>query len=165
MRMRKAGLGAAVAAWAVVLAGAAAAQHFPAGMSAHFTPANRRFDHVRRVVDIPMRDGAKFPTAIVMEKGTHDAPVPLERTRYDAAGAVRGDVPFAGMAVRASDALFLDRGDIRVYQGVRGQYGSGGDYMNERPLRGPGDPMATVSVFHDPAHASAIELPVVPAVS
>src|SRR5690242_18213638 len=138
--MRKLGWGVTIAAIAMTLAGAATAQTFPADMPKHFTPADQNFDYVRRVVEIPMRDGVKLHTVIIMKKGTTDAPILLERTPYDAEGSVKDGVPYADMAVRGSDAMFLDHGYIRVYQDVRGKYGSGGEYVNERPLRGPDNP-------------------------
>ena len=132
--------GIAAVALGASLSGPAIAQSFPADMPKHFTPADQSFDYIRRVVDIPMRDGVKLHTIIIMKKGTSAAPILLERTPYDAEGSVKGDVPQADMAVRPSDAMFLDHGYIRVYQDVRGKYGSGGEYVNERPLRGPDNP-------------------------
>src|SRR3546814_20279825 len=35
------------------------------------------------------------------------------------------------------DEVFVQGGYIRVVQDVRGKYGSGGDYVTARPLRGP----------------------------
>ena len=44
-------------------------------------------DFVRREVMIPMRDGTKLYTVIVMKKGTSGAPILLSRTPYDAHGS------------------------------------------------------------------------------
>src|SRR5690349_23843332 len=41
-------------------------------------------DFVRREVMIPMRDGTKLYTVIVMKKGTTNGPILLSRTPYDA---------------------------------------------------------------------------------
>ena len=43
----------------------------------------RNYD--RRVVMVPMRDGVKLYTVIVVPKGAHDAPILLTRTPYNAA--------------------------------------------------------------------------------
>ena len=38
------------------------------------------------------------------------------------------------------DEVFVADGYIRVFQDVRGKYGSEGDYVMTRPLRGPLNP-------------------------
>src|SRR5436190_23233223 len=43
------------------------------------------YDYVKRVVMIPMRDGVKLYTVIVVPKGARRAPMILTRTPYDAA--------------------------------------------------------------------------------
>ena len=40
-------------------------------------------------------------------------------------------------ALNAGDDVFVAGGYIRVFQDVRGKYGSEGDYLMTRPLRGP----------------------------
>ncbi|MGN6374207.1 MAG: CocE/NonD family hydrolase [Sphingomonas sp.] len=136
--MRATAVMMALLAGGMMLTSAATAQHLPSDIPATFKPVETSFDYVRRVVDIPMRDGAKLHTIILMKKGTHDAPMLLERTPYDAEGATsRGASTRGEMIVSKSDAMFLDHGYIRVWQDVRGKYGSGGVYVNERPLRGP----------------------------
>lgn len=42
------------------------------------------YGYVRRVVDIPMRDGIKLHTVIAIPKGAHDAGILMTRTPYDA---------------------------------------------------------------------------------
>ena len=42
-------------------------------------------DYEKRVVMIPMRDGVKLYTVIVLPKGARNAPILLTRTPYDAA--------------------------------------------------------------------------------
>ncbi|MGN6620033.1 MAG: CocE/NonD family hydrolase, partial [Sphingomonas sp.] len=42
------------------------------------------FDYTRKEVMIPMRDGVKLHTVILIPKGAHDLPMLLERTPYDA---------------------------------------------------------------------------------
>src|SRR5262245_18693743 len=41
-------------------------------------------DFIRRESMVPMRDGVKLYTAVVMKKGTANAPILLSRTPYDA---------------------------------------------------------------------------------
>src|SRR5579863_10435642 len=49
-----------------------------------FEPVTTGFDYVRRVVMIPMRDGVKLHTVILIPKGARNAPILLTRTPYDA---------------------------------------------------------------------------------
>lgn len=49
-----------------------------------FVPRNEDFDHVKRDVMIPMRDGVKLHTVILVPKGAKEAPILLTRTPYDA---------------------------------------------------------------------------------
>src|SRR5437870_2016633 len=49
-----------------------------------FEPTNYGFEYVRRDVMIPMRDGAKLHTVILVPKGARRAPILLTRTPYDA---------------------------------------------------------------------------------
>src|SRR6185295_8139948 len=54
---------------------------------AKFEPTNDGFDYVRREVMIPMRDGVKLHTVILVPKGAlgkKDAPILLTRTPYNA---------------------------------------------------------------------------------
>src|SRR6266566_1057822 len=56
----------------------------PSEIPAKFTPTNDRFDYVKRDVMIPMRDGVKLHTVILIPKGAKRAPILLTRTPYDA---------------------------------------------------------------------------------
>ncbi len=91
----------------------------------------RNYD--RRAVMVPMHDGVKLFTVIFVPKGAHDAPIMLTRTPYDAASHVRN--PSASPARTMIDELplgdegFVENGYIRVYQDVRGKYGSEGPYV------------------------------------
>jgi putative CocE/NonD family hydrolase len=91
----------------------------------------RNYD--RRTVMVPMRDGIKLFTVIFVPKGAHGAPIMLTRTPYDAASHVRN--PSAPPARTLIDELplgdegFVENGYIRVYQDVRGKYGSEGPYV------------------------------------
>ncbi|WP_045737872.1 CocE/NonD family hydrolase [Xanthomonas sp. MUS 060] len=95
-------------------------------------------DYIKREVMIPMRDGVKLHTVIVLPKHAHGAPILLTRTPYDASErAKRLFSPQMRELLPQSDEVFVDGGYIRVYQDVRGKYGSEGDYVMTRPLRGP----------------------------
>jgi uncharacterized protein len=97
-----------------------------------------RNDWIKRTVMIPMRDGARLYTVIVMAKGAHDAPILLTRTPYDAKRrAERFASPHIEAELAQLDEPFVTDGYIRVYQDIRGKYGSEGDYVVTRPLIGP----------------------------
>src|ERR1043166_834388 len=49
-----------------------------------FKPTDYGFDYTRRDVMIPMRDGVKLHTVILVPKGAKGAPILLTRTPYDA---------------------------------------------------------------------------------
>ena len=101
-------------------------------------------DYVKRVVMIPMRDGVKLYTVIVEPKGTHAAPILLTRTPYNAAKrATRSDSPSMAATLSQGDDVFVDGGYIRVFQDLRGKYGSEGDYTMTRPPIGPLNPSTT----------------------
>src|SRR3979490_353688 len=57
---------------------------YPSETPATLTPATEGFDHVRREVMIPMRDGVKLHTVILLPKGANRAPILLTRTPYNA---------------------------------------------------------------------------------
>ncbi len=95
-------------------------------------------DYVKREVMIPMRDGVKLHTVIVVPKGARNAPMLLTRTPYNAsARAQRNASPSIVATLALFDELFAADGYIRIYQDVRGKYGSEGEYVMTRPLRGP----------------------------
>jgi putative CocE/NonD family hydrolase len=95
-------------------------------------------DYVKRVVMVPMRDGVKLYTVIVIPKAAKNAPMILTRTPYDAAGRAARSESFTMLGELAQgDEVFVRDGYIRVFQDIRGKYGSEGDYVMTRPLRGP----------------------------
>lgn len=49
-----------------------------------FTPRTESFDYIRRTAMIPMRDGVKLYTVILIPRGAQRAPVLLTRTPYGA---------------------------------------------------------------------------------
>jgi len=106
-----------------------------------FDPVTPQADYVRREVMIPMRDGKKMFAVIVMRKGTSDAPILLSRTPYNAAKTTsRNPSQRIEEILPVSDAEFVNDGYIRVYEDVRGRNRSEGDYVMNRPLRGPLNP-------------------------
>lgn len=129
-----------LAASAFVLSGqgVAAQDSFPpSDIPAKFTPPEDARDYVKREVMIPMRDGKKLYTVIVFPKGTTNAPIVLTRTPYDAKSrANRMDSPHILSTLPLADEAFVKAGYIRVYQDIRGKYGSEGDYIVTRPVRG-----------------------------
>jgi putative CocE/NonD family hydrolase len=122
------------------------------------------FDYIKRVEMVPMRDGVKLYTVIVIPKGAAHAPIMLTRTPYNAAARAAAARPTAGTGAAApvaapaaagrlgggrppvhvdsphmldelglSDEIFVKAGYIRVYQDVRGKYGSEGAYLMTPP--------------------------------
>ena len=105
---------------------------------AQFDPPNADFDYLKRDVMIPMRDGVKLHTIIVIPKGAQRAPIILTRTPYGAAGPTeRMASPHMLGTLGDYDAVFVTRGYIVAYQDIRGKYDSEGDYVMTRELRGP----------------------------
>ena len=95
-------------------------------------------DFIRREVAVPMRDGTKLYTAIVMKKGTSKAPILLARTPYDAHGETHRVASQRVVDIlEVMDAEFIEDGYIIVYQDIRGLHRSEGAYVMNRPLAGP----------------------------
>ena len=71
---------------AQTLAQSPAAQYpnFPSETPATLDRPAAGFDYLRREVMIPMRDGVKLHTVILVPKGAKGAPILLTRTPYDA---------------------------------------------------------------------------------
>ncbi len=91
-------------------------------------------DFEKRAVMVPMRDGTKLYTVICVPKGAHGAPILLTRTPYNAAmRAARSKSGRMMEALPLSDEVFVEAGYIRVYQDVRGKYGSEGAYLMTPP--------------------------------
>jgi putative CocE/NonD family hydrolase len=95
-------------------------------------------DFVRREVMVPMRDGTKLYTVIVMKKGTAGGPILLSRTPYDAHGSTHRNASQRIVDILpAMDAEFVNDGYIRVYQDIRGMHRSAGTWVLTRPIVGP----------------------------
>ncbi|MBD8898996.1 CocE/NonD family hydrolase [Rhodanobacter sp. DHG33] len=101
------------------------------------------FDYIKRDVMIPMRDGVKLHTVIVIPKNAHDRPMLLERTPYNASGFLEGNSLHMADAVWSGDKDWANAGYILVWQDVRGKYGSEGKYIMTRPPMGPLNPTTT----------------------
>lgn len=107
---------------------------------ARFEEPTDAFDYVRRVVAIPMRDGVKLNTVIVIPKNAKRAPMLLTRTPYSAeeqtshASSSHMSAILQGFDNPAD--TIVEAGYIRVVQDVRGKYDSEGEYVMTRPLRG-----------------------------
>jgi len=106
-----------------------------------FTPPRTDYDYVKRVEMVPMRDGVKLYTVIVIPKGATHAPILLTRTPYNAAGrTTRTESPHMLDELPQGDDVFVKAGYIRVFQDVRGKYGSEGTYIMTPPPTGPLNP-------------------------
>jgi putative CocE/NonD family hydrolase len=106
---------------------------------AKFVPPTQAADFERREVMIAMRDGVKLHTVIVVPRGAKRAPIMLTRTPYNASKRSER-APSNNLTSTlgvSDDQLAADHGYIRVFQDIRGKYGSEGDYVVTRPLRGP----------------------------
>jgi len=117
---------------------------FPSETPAKVDTPAADFDYTRRVVMIPMRDGVRLHTVILIPKSASGAPILLTRTPYDADALTTHE---ASAHLEASlqgydNALetIVEGGYIRVIQDVRGKYGSEGDYVMNRPFHGPLNP-------------------------
>jgi len=105
---------------------------------ANYEQVRPEADFVKRVVMIPMRDGTKLYTVIMMKKGTANAPILLSRTPYDAKGSVTRTASQSLVDVLPiMDKEFVNDGYIRVYQDIRGIHNSEGKWVMNRPFVGP----------------------------
>jgi putative CocE/NonD family hydrolase len=103
-----------------------------------FTAPTANQDYVKREAMIPMRDGVKLHSVIVVHKGAKNAPILLTRTPYNASKrTARNNSPNMLAILPQGDEVFVSGGYIRVFQDVRGKYKSEGDYVMTRPVRGP----------------------------
>ena len=99
---------------------------------------------------IPMRDGVKLHTVILVPKGARNAPILLTRTPYNADALTTHAAARISRNLHYDNTLFggydnaadimIEGGYIRVVQDIRGKYGSEGDYVMNRPLHGPQNP-------------------------
>jgi uncharacterized protein len=124
--------------------GTALYPNYPSETPARLQPSTGSFDYQRREAMIPMRDGVRLHTVILVPKGALHAPILLTRTPYSA-DALTTHIPSAHLGPslygydNATDVI-LNGGYIRVIQDIRGKYGSEGDYVMNRPIHGPQNP-------------------------
>src|SRR5579864_1259555 len=108
----------------------------PSEMPSKLQPVTGSFDYIKRDVMIPMRDGVKLHTVIVIPKGAKNAPILLTRTPYNASAQLsHAASSHLGSILNGYDnalEVILQGGYIRVVQDVRGKYGSEGDYVMTR---------------------------------
>jgi len=117
---------------------------YPSEIPARVVEPTFGLDHERREAMIPMRDGVRLHTVILVPKGAAGAPMLLTRTPYEADKLTRRS-PSAHLGPtlfgydNVTDVI-VEGGYIRVVQDVRGKYRSEGDYVMNRPLSGPQNP-------------------------
>jgi hypothetical protein len=134
-----------VRGWSAVLAlicsvpaGAGSTPPLAPDIPAKFDIPRQQADYVKREEMIPMRDGVKLHTVIVIPKGAQRAPMILTRTPYEASKRTERTVSPSMLAtLPMGDEQFVADGYIRIFQDVRGKYGSEGEYVMTRPPRGP----------------------------
>jgi putative CocE/NonD family hydrolase len=111
---------------------------FPSETPATLQPATDGFDHVRREVMIPMRDGVKLHTVILVPRGARGAPILLTRTPYNAT-ELTSHIHSTHLGPNLSG--YDNATDVIVEGGyIRRKYDSEGDYVMNRPLHGPQNP-------------------------
>ena len=120
------------------------AQNYPSETPQKFEPTNQGFNYIKRDVMIPMRDGVKLHTVILIPIGARNAPILITRTPYDATSltshAESSDLGSILTGYDNATDVIVEGGYIRVVQDIRGKYGSQGDYVMNRPLHGPQNP-------------------------
>ncbi|NDJ14839.1 MAG: glutaryl-7-ACA acylase, partial [Acidobacteriia bacterium] len=90
-----------------------------------FVVPKAHYDYIRREIGIPMRDGVKLHTVIMMAKNTKNAPILLTRTPYNASKRTeRTQSPTLLASLPQGDEVFVEDGYIRVFQDIRGKYKS-----------------------------------------
>jgi uncharacterized protein len=134
--------GAGILGWG---APALAEDALPSEIPPSFTPHVDTFDYTKREVMIPMRDGVRLQTVIIIPRGAHSAPILLTRTPYDAGDRLGKKNSTAHLSALldsndVADDAVANGGYIRVLQDVRGKHGSEGDYVMNRPLHGSLNP-------------------------
>ncbi len=107
----------------------------------HFTPVLGSYDYDRRDVMIPMRDGVSLHAVLIVPHTVHHGPIMLDRTPYSAKEMTsRLETPHVSELTRGLYRDLVENGYILAFEDVRGKYGSGGDYVMNRPVVGPLNP-------------------------
>jgi predicted acyl esterase len=117
---------------------------YPSETPQKFVPPIYGMDHDSRDVMIPMRDGVKLHTIILVPKGVRHVGILLTRTPYEAKHlASNTHSVHLGTRLWGYDnatETIVEGGYIRVIQDIRGKYGSEGDYVMNRPVHGSLNP-------------------------
>src|SRR5689334_3883317 len=150
---RSYGLILAMVVSSLIFAARIQTQTLPSESPQQFKPTNSGLEYERRDVMIPMRDGVKLHTVIIVPKTVIEAnkndskkhaPILLTRTPYNATELTsHAASSHLGPILNGYDnalEVIIEGGYIRVVQDVRGKYGSEGDYVMNRPLHGPLNP-------------------------
>lgn len=104
----------------------------------HFEQTLPSADFIRREVMVPMRDGTKLYTVVMMKKGTTNAPILLSRSPYDAHGSTHRVASQRLVDnLDVMDTEFAEDNYIIVHQDIRGMHRSEGQYIMNRPIVGP----------------------------
>lgn len=105
---------------------------------AKLVTADQGANYDRRTVDIAMRDGVTLHTVILVPKNAKGAGILMTRTPYNAESMTRyrpsTDLASAIDGYDSAPDVVSEGGYIRVFQDVRGKYGSKGIYMMNPPL-------------------------------
>lgn len=100
--------------------------------------------YIRRELSIPMRDGARLYAVLVIPRQAGRFPILLDRTPYSADKATSGAAGQLGASpeniLSPLYAELVRAGYIVAIEDVRGKYRSEGDYVMNRPLKGPLNP-------------------------
>lgn len=107
-----------------------------------FNAPRGEFHYLRRELMVPVRDGVNLYTVLILPKAPGRYPIMLDRTPYSADKATSrgtfGPIPENILSPLAAE--LVRAGYIVAYQDVRGKYKSGGDYVMNRPVKGPLNP-------------------------
>jgi putative CocE/NonD family hydrolase len=105
---------------------------------AKYNPILPEADYVEREAMVPMRDGTKLYTIIMMKKGTTNGPILLSRTPYDAKGSMHRSASQSIVdQIPIMYKEFVNDGYIIVQQDIRGLHRSEGQFVMNRPIVGP----------------------------
>ena len=111
--------------WSLVVATLVATTAIHAQPPSRYTPEQ----YTRRAEDIPMRDGVKLHTEILVPTGAHEPlPILFRRTPYGAADATGAQLGGGYIDLAADGYIF-------VVQDIRGRYRSGGTFVMQRMMR------------------------------
>jgi hypothetical protein len=91
-------------------------------------------DYAVRELQLKMRDGATLHTLVLIPNGASGRPIILTRTPFGAAARLKLGSLHVAQAVSPIYQNAAQRGDILVFQDIRGRNGSAGDFALLQPL-------------------------------